>query len=73
VLAIGANLTAVDATCARIMGLDPSRVSYLALAAGRLGPTNDASIPQRGERWQDLVDPFELPDAPHLRNLRERS
>ncbi len=72
-LAIGANPTAVDATCARIMGLEPSRVSYLALAAGRLGPIDEAMIPQRGERWQDLVEPFELLDAPHLRGLRLRS
>jgi hypothetical protein len=55
------------------MGLEPSRVSYLALAAGRLGPTDEAAIPQRGERWQDLADPFKLHDAPHLRDLRARS
>ena len=31
VLVMGRNLTAVDATCARIMGIDPYRVKYLSL------------------------------------------
>ncbi len=69
-LAIGRNPTAVDATCARIMGLDPRRIGYLALAAGRLGPVAESKIPQRGERWQDLVEPFDILDVPHLRGLR---
>jgi uncharacterized protein (DUF362 family) len=72
-LAIGTNLTAVDATCARIMGLDPARVSYLKLARGKLGPVADASIQQRGERWQDLASPFSILDVPHLQLLRDRS
>ncbi len=38
VLVMGRNLAAVDATCARIMGIDPFRVEYLAAADGRLGP-----------------------------------
>lgn len=68
---VGTNPTAVDATCARIMGLEPARVSYLALAAGLLGPLEDAQIRQRGERWEPLVSPFEVLDLPHLRNLRK--
>lgn len=69
-LAIGANLPAVDATCARIMGISPERVSYLSLAADRLGPIADARIEQRGEDWKKLVSPFEILDEPHLRGLR---
>jgi uncharacterized protein (DUF362 family) len=69
-LAVGKNPTAVDATCARIMGLDPRRIGYLALAAGRLGPIAESKIPQRGERWQNLVQPFDILDVPHLRGLR---
>jgi len=67
---VGTNPTAVDATCARITGLIPDRIPYLKLAAGRLGPTSTWDIPQRGQRWQELVDPFEILDTPHLRHLR---
>jgi uncharacterized protein (DUF362 family) len=67
---VGRNLPAVDATAARIMGLRPERVSYLGLAADRLGPIADSRITQRGERWQELVNPFMILDEPHLRGLR---
>jgi uncharacterized protein (DUF362 family) len=66
---IGPNATAVDATLTRIMDLRPENVSYLALAANRLGPISDSRIEQRGERWQDLVSPFSIIDSPHLRSL----
>ena len=69
-VAIGGNLTAVDATCARIIGLDPKRVSYLKLARGRLGPIQDRLIVERGESWRQLVAPFQLLDKPHLTQLR---
>ena len=72
-LAIGTNLTAVDATCARIMGLNPAQVTYLKLARRTLGPVTEASILQRGERWQDLATPFQILDEPHLQLLRDRS
>ncbi|HEX6960295.1 MAG TPA: DUF362 domain-containing protein [Lacipirellula sp.] len=67
---VGANLAAVDATVARIMGLEPTRVSYLKLAAKRLGPLNERLIEQRGERWQDVADPFQILDLEHLQQLR---
>lgn len=67
---VGANPTAVDATGARIMGLEPTRVSYLQLADGRLGPLDDRRITQRGERWQSVASPFEILDRPHLQPLR---
>ncbi|HTQ38694.1 MAG TPA: DUF362 domain-containing protein [Pirellulales bacterium] len=66
---IGPNCTAVDATAARIMGLRPENISYLALAADRLGPIEESRIRQCGERWQDVVKPFRMIDAPHLRGL----
>ena len=66
-MAIGLNPTAVDATCARLMGVEPSRVAYLARSG--LGPLSDADIPQRGERWQQRARPFAMLDAPHLRGL----
>jgi len=69
-VAIGLCPTAVDATCSRIIGIDPGRIEYLALAAGKLGPIADRDIPQRGEPWQGLVEPFAIVDVPHLRRLR---
>jgi uncharacterized protein (DUF362 family) len=66
----GGNLPALDATCARLMGLDPARVGYLRLSSGRLGPIAEGAIEQRGERWQALASPFRLLDRPHLQALR---
>ncbi|TWU25640.1 DUF362 domain-containing protein [Bythopirellula polymerisocia] len=67
---VGSSLPAVDATAARIMGLRPERVSYLQLAADRLGPIAEDRITQRGEHWQELVSPFTILDEPHLNSLR---
>jgi uncharacterized protein (DUF362 family) len=69
-LAVGLNPTALDATLARITGFDPRRVPYLALAEGKLGPIADWAITQRGERWQELVDPFAIIDERHLHVMR---
>jgi len=66
---VGTNLPAVDATVARIMGLPPERIPYLALSANQLGPLDEAHITQRGEAWRDVVSPFEIIDAPHLRKM----
>jgi uncharacterized protein (DUF362 family) len=67
---VGTNPTAVDATACRLMRLDPSRVSYLQLAARGLGPLDDRRIKQQGEDWLSLASPFEILDEPHLRGLR---
>ncbi|TWU41089.1 DUF362 domain-containing protein [Novipirellula artificiosorum] len=67
---VGTNLTAVDATMARLMDILPDRIPYLALAANRLGPIDENRIVQRGEQWQPLVDPFLILDRKHLRKLR---
>jgi uncharacterized protein (DUF362 family) len=69
---LGTNPTAVDATVARLMDIDPANVSYLRLAEDRMGPIAERRIPQRGERWQDHVSPFEILDVPHLKSLRPR-
>jgi uncharacterized protein (DUF362 family) len=69
-LAVGLNPTAVDATLARLTGFDPWKVPYLAMAEGKLGPLSERDIPQRGERWQELVDPFAIIDQPHLHAMR---
>ncbi|MGI9457850.1 MAG: DUF362 domain-containing protein [Aeoliella sp.] len=67
---VGASLASVDATAARIMGLDPMQVEYLRLAVRRMGPLDDSLIEQRGEVWQELATPFEILDQPHLQKLR---
>ncbi len=67
---VGANLPAVDATAARIMGLDPAKIEYLKLASHHLGTIDDAYIQQRGEAWQELADPFEILNEEHLQKLR---
>jgi uncharacterized protein (DUF362 family) len=70
---VGTNPTAVDATACRVMQLDPSRISYLQLAARSLGPLDERRIEQRGEGWAPLASPFEILDEPHLRGLRLRA
>jgi uncharacterized protein (DUF362 family) len=69
-VAVGPNLAAVDATLGRIMGFDPAKVPYLALADDRLGPIAQSQIVQRGERWQDLVSRFQIVQAAHLRGMQ---
>ncbi|HLH38409.1 MAG TPA: DUF362 domain-containing protein [Bryobacteraceae bacterium] len=65
VLVMGSDLPAVDATCCRIMGIDPGRLEYLRLASDRLGVTEEARIEQRGETIRsvrtnfNLIQPFE--------------
>jgi uncharacterized protein (DUF362 family) len=59
VLVMGRNLPAVDATCARIMGIDPRRIPYLA-AAEHLGPIGHQSIQQRGETLASVRTDFLL-------------
>jgi uncharacterized protein (DUF362 family) len=60
VLVMGRNLTAVDATCSRIMGIDPYKVSYLAAASERLGPIREPHIRQRGESIISVRTEFSL-------------
>ena len=60
VLVVGTNLPAVDATAARVMGIDPLRIRYLAEAAGWLGPIAEKAIHQVGETLASVRTPFEL-------------
>ena len=63
VLVMGRNLPAVDATCCRIMGIDPYKVSYLERADNWLGPISTSSIEQRGETIASVQTNFELIDT----------
>src|SRR5712692_2637336 len=67
VLVMGADLVAVDATCCRIMGIDPEKVEYMRMAA-TLGHLHEARIEQRGESAQSVRTNFALlPDFQSLR------
>jgi uncharacterized protein (DUF362 family) len=59
VLAMGADVVAVDATCCRIMGIDPLRLRYLQQASS-LGHTAADRIEQRGEPVEKVRMPFAL-------------
>jgi uncharacterized protein (DUF362 family) len=68
---VGLSLPAVDATCCRLMDLDPFQVEYLQLAERQnLGPLAERAIDQLGERWQPLAKPFRILEKPHLQRLR---
>jgi uncharacterized protein (DUF362 family) len=70
VLVLGTNLPSVDATCARLMQINPRRIGYLAGASGRLGPVSEQHIAQRGETIASLAQRFELLNHPTLALLR---
>jgi uncharacterized protein (DUF362 family) len=60
VLVMGPDLPAVDATCCRIMGIDPAKIEYLQMATGQLGVTEESRIEQRGEAIQAVRTNFQL-------------
>jgi uncharacterized protein (DUF362 family) len=70
VLVMGTNLPAVDATCARLMKINPWRIGYLVGASGRLGPISERHIEQRGETIHSRSQPFQLLDHPYFAGLR---
>lgn len=68
VLALGDDPVAVDATCARIMGLVPERIGYLRRAALLLGHLHEDKISQLGESVLAVRQPFEvLAEFAHLK------
>ena len=67
-LVMGRNSTAVDATCARLMEIDPTRIPYLNLATRLLGPVTERDIAQRGEAIATSARSFDL--LPHQAYLR---
>lgn len=60
VLVMGSDPVAVDATCARIMGLAPERIDYLAKAATVLGHIGENKVIQVGERIVGVRTPFQV-------------
>lgn len=69
-IVVGNNAAAVDATCARMMGIDPWKVALLAVADRYIGPVDGRRIAMRGERWEEHIHPFQILDFPHLQELR---
>jgi uncharacterized protein (DUF362 family) len=68
VLVAGRDVRAVDATCCRIMGIDPLKIAYLQPTSA-----NDASllardIPQIGESLVSTMTPFQL--IPEFQGIR---
>ncbi|MDX2151062.1 MAG: DUF362 domain-containing protein [Bryobacteraceae bacterium] len=72
VLVMGSDMVAVDATCCRIMGIDPTRVEYLSRSTS-LGNVDQTKIDQRGERPAQLRTDFALiPAFAELRLQEDR-
>lgn len=68
VIVMGADLVAVDATCCRLMQLDPERVGYLVMAhRKKLGHLAEANIQQLGETIEGRRQPFDT--VPHFKPL----
>jgi uncharacterized protein (DUF362 family) len=68
VLVMGCDLVAVDATCCRLMQLDPERVGYLVMAhRKKLGQLPAARIQQLGETIEGRAQPFDT--VPHFKAL----
>jgi uncharacterized protein (DUF362 family) len=65
---MGNDPLAVDATCCRLMGLDPERMASLVLGCRKkLGLLAEAQIEQRGEPIEGLAQAFET--LPHFKEL----
>ena len=67
-LAMGTDLVAVDATCARMIGLDPRKMPYLSVASRFLGNMDEARTVQVGEAPTRYRAEFDL--IPGVRHLR---
>ena len=71
VIILGRNLPAVDATAARIMGINPHKITYLAMAENCLGPIREEDIRQLGEKIVSVRTDFALLEKiPAHRGLR---
>jgi uncharacterized protein (DUF362 family) len=68
-LAMGLDPVAVDATCARAIGLDPMRLAYISQGAEFLGNAELKRIAHRGEAPERFAYSFELIQS--LEGLRE--
>lgn len=70
VLVMGQNLTAVDATAARIMGVYPEKVDYLRYMIPYGGTINVGRIQQLGEMVAEVQQDFQV--LPHVGFIKNR-
>ena len=69
VLVAGRDPVSVDATCCRIMGIDPMKIGYLQLTAdGKNGHVTERNIIQTGESIASVATPFAL--IPEFQRVR---
>jgi uncharacterized protein (DUF362 family) len=59
VLVAGGDAAAVDATCCRIMRIDPEKIRYLELVSEN-GQTRQENVEQIGEAIRSVETPFAL-------------
>lgn len=67
-IAMGTDVVAVDSTCARIIGFEPTRLPYLRSASDFLGNLDASRIDQRGENPKRFATRFEVVER--LRTLQ---
>jgi len=67
-LAMGTDLVAVDATCARVIGLDPQKIPYLRTASAFLGNVDSERIISVGEPLSRYATRFDIVE--HFKNMR---
>jgi uncharacterized protein (DUF362 family) len=68
VLVAGRDPVAVDATCCRIMAVDPFKIRYLLVSAGPQSHIEEGNIRQIGEPIAAVATPFRL--IPEFRQIR---
>jgi uncharacterized protein (DUF362 family) len=68
VLVAGRDPVAVDATCCRIMAVDPLKIRYLLLSAGQDSHIMERNIRQSGESIASVATPFRL--IPEFQRIR---
>ena len=71
VVVAGRDMLAVDATCCRIMHIDPLKVGYLRMAARGEEQLSEAAIRQTGEAIRSVASRFDL--LPQFQDLRLES
>jgi uncharacterized protein (DUF362 family) len=59
-VAMGEDVVAVDATCARVIGLDPMKMNYLRVAPSTLGNVDESRIDHVGEPPSRYQTRFEV-------------
>ena len=67
-VAMSEDVAAADATCCRVIGLDPRKIPYLAEARHFLGNIDVDLIEQRGERPERYATAFDVID--NFKSLR---